>query len=488
MICDIIENTYYPADKAVYQIIEEKAREMEELDNPYMQERSTDIRDIGKRLLYAIKGIEVSTLENLPDSSIVIAYDLSPSDTAQMDRSKILGFATVTGGITSHVAIMAKSMEIPAIVGMGEMPAGIRDGMTLVLDASMGKIILNPTEKTLEEYKKKIHAIEISKAELAKLKDLPAKTIDSHRVELCANIGSTNDVENALKHGAEGIGLYRTEFLYMDKPEMPSEQEQFEAYRVVAQHMGNKSIIIRTMDIGGDKELDYLDFPDEQNPFLGWRAIRMCLDAPEIITVQLRAILRASHYGKLRIMYPMIISIEEIAKLNTILDSAKTQLRNEEIPFDENIEVGIMIETPAAAVIADKLIEHVDFFSIGTNDLTQYTLAVDRGNEKIAHLYQPLHPAVLNLIKNVIDASHRAGKWTGICGELAGNEKAAPLLVGMGVDELSMSASSIGKIKSLIRRSKQSELEILAAEILKQSVTVDILTLLDRYVIGLDQT
>lgn len=479
-ITDLIKKDRVSAEKAVNICIEQNAVEMEELDNPYMRERAADIRDIGKRLIYAIKGIELATLDNLQDQVIVFAGDLTPSDTAQMDKEKVLGFATESGGVTSHVAIMAKSMEIPAIVGMGDSIGEVIDGLSVILDASMGKVIMNPSEEVLKRYKEKIRVLEINQKELAKLKDLPAETLDGHRVELCANIGSEKDVEPSLRHGAEGVGLYRTEFLYMDRPKMPTEEEQFEAYKTVAQSMGGRSVIIRTMDIGGDKELSYFDFPEEDNPFLGWRAIRMCLDIPEFLTVQLRAILRASSFGKLRIMYPMIISVNEIKKLNDFLDSVKFKLRNEGIDFDENIEVGIMIETPAAAVIADKLIKEVDFFSIGTNDLTQYTLAVDRGNEKISHLYQPLHPAVISLIKQVIDASHEAGKWTGMCGELAGNERAALLLLGLGLDEFSMSAISIGKIKNLIRHSRYEDLTDLAAKVLEQGEISDIIDLLDQ--------
>jgi len=475
-----IKESRFSAEKSVQICIEQNAAEMEELDNPYMRERASDIRDIGKRLMYAIQGIELTTLDNLQDKVIVFAQDLTPSDTAQMDKSKVQGFVTATGGITSHVAIMAKSMEIPAIVGMGNSMVEIVDGVPVILDASMGKVIINPSETVLDSYKEEIHVLKMNQKELAKLKDLPAETLDGHCVELCANIGSDKDVEQALHHGAEGIGLYRTEFLYMDRPKMPTEEEQFEAYKSVAEAMDNRSVIIRTMDIGGDKELSYFDFPKEENPFLGWRAIRICLDRPEFLTTQLRAILRASKFGKLRIMFPMIISVREIKRLKEFINSVKFKLKNEGIGFDEKIEVGIMIETPAAAVIAEKLIKEVDFFSIGTNDLTQYTLAVDRGNEKIAHMYQPLHPAVISLIKQVIDASHNAGKWTGMCGELAGNERAALLLIGLGLDEFSMSAISIGKIKKLIRNSKYKDLKDLASKVLELGESSDIIDLLDQ--------
>ncbi|MGL1892541.1 MAG: phosphoenolpyruvate-protein phosphotransferase PtsI [Spirochaetaceae bacterium] len=479
-ILECIKLQQMAADRAANFVIEENAKEMEELDNSYMRERAADIRDIGKRLIYAIRNVELSSLDNFDQEVIVFAKDLTPSDTAQLDKSKVLGFVTETGGVTSHVAIMAKSMEIPAIVGTGNVLPNISDGDIIILDASKGCIIFEPSDEKLKEYIDKIEVQENNNNELAKLRDLPAITLDGHRVELCANIGSDKDVEPALKHGAEGVGLYRTEFLYMDRPKMPTEDEQFEAYKLVAESMGERSVIIRTMDIGGDKELDYFEFPKEDNPFLGWRAIRMCLDIPEFLTTQLRGILRASNFGKLRIMFPMIISVNEIKKLKIILESVKSELRSEGINFDEHIEVGIMIETPAAAIIANKLIKEVDFFSIGTNDLTQYTLAVDRGNEKIAHLYQPFHPAVLNLIKTVIDASHAHGKWTGMCGEFAGNEKAALLLLGMGLDEFSMSAISIGKVKNLIRKSNYSELKKLANEVLEKGEISDILNILDK--------
>ncbi len=478
-ILTLIEKELYPADRAVEQVFEENAKEMESLDNPYMQERAADIRDIGRRLLYAIKGVELTSLESLSEPVIVIAPDLTPSDTAQMDRSRVLGFATEQGGTTSHVAIMAKCMELPALVGMGEFTDTLASGDTIILDASPGgnpgKLIIHPSEPCLEEYNRRIEQFKKEQEELYKLKDLPGETTDGHRVDLCANICISQDMEGACNYGADGVGLYRTEFLFMDRKELPSEEEQFLAYKGVAEAMHGKGVIIRTLDIGGDKEIAYLDFPKEENPFLGWRGIRMCLDKPEILTTQLRAILRASVYGKLRIMYPMIIGLEEVRQLNRVLDGVKEELLAEQIPFDTEIEVGVMIETPAAAAIADALIEEVDFFSIGTNDLTQYTLAVDRGNKKIAHLYQPFHPAVLRLIKGVIDASHRAGKWTGMCGELAGDERATRFLVGMGLDEFSMSAASIGRIKAIIRESNMADLQDFAATILAKGSVSDIL-------------
>jgi len=477
---DRIYSKLMHAEKASGEVMENNAREMEALDNPYMQERAADLRDIGKRLLYCIAGVDLVSLDSLEEPVIILTEDLTPSDTAQMDKNKVLGFATQVGGPTSHVAIMARTLELPAIVGSGKALNEIKTGTSLILDGSMGKIIIDPDEKTISEYEEKIRVFMMNRESLAKLKDLPAVTLDGHRVELCANIGTDKDVEGALKHGAEGVGLYRTEFLFMDKPQMPTEEEQFSAYKTVALAMEGKGIIVRTMDIGGDKSLEYFKFPEEMNPFLGWRAIRMCLDTPQILETQLRAILRASNFGKLRIMYPMIISVKEIYKLNEVLERVKSGLREDKISFDENIEVGIMVETPASAVIARRLAKEVDFFSIGTNDLTQYTLAVDRGNEKIADLYQPLHPAVLTLIKNVIDASHAEGKWTGMCGELAGNERAAILLLGMGLDEFSMSAISIARIKNIIRNVKYEDAKILADKALEMGTTSEIIQLLDE--------
>ncbi|MBN2628206.1 MAG: phosphoenolpyruvate--protein phosphotransferase [Spirochaetales bacterium] len=471
----------FSAEKALGEVFEENAREMEELENPYMRERAADLRDIGRRLLYAVAGEELVSLDSLEEEVIVIAEDLTPSDTAQMDKKRILGFATERGGLTSHVTIMAKSLEIPAVVGAGELLSHCRDNQIAVLDGTAGSVVFDPREETRSACGEKISLLKKEREFLDRLRDLPAETLDGHRVELCANIGSERELEGVLSHGAEGIGLFRTEFLYMDKGRLPTEEEQFAVYRKVAESLGGKGIIIRTLDIGGDKDVPGLGLQKEENPFLGWRAVRMCLDLPEMFALQLRAILRASHYGKLRIMYPMVISLSEIRRLNALLGKAKDDLRAAGVPFDEDIEVGIMIETPAAALTAHILIREVDFFSIGTNDLTQYTLAVDRGNERIADLYQPLHPAVLQLIHRVILASHEEGKWTGMCGELAGDERAAPLLLGMGLDEFSMSAGSIPRIKDIIRRSSRADLRELAVRVLNAGESREILEILKAY-------
>lgn len=480
-VFEAIQTERMCAELAVKQVMEMNAREMEELDNPYMQERASDIRDIGNRMIYAVAGIELSSLEDLDEEVIILAQELTPSDTAQMDTSKVLGFVTEAGGATSHVAIMAQSLELPAVVGAGaSLLLEAVDGMLAVLDACTGEIVLNPSSETISEFMRRRDVFLEERELLSKLKDAPAITVDGHQIEICANIGSEKDVDAALANGAEGVGLFRTEFLYMDRPQFPTEEEQFEAYRTVAEKMGDRAVIIRTMDIGGDKGLSYLDFPPEENPFLGWRAIRMCLDMPEILRAQLRAILRASAHGKLRIMYPMVISVEEIRALNEVLANIKSELDVEGIPYDKAIESGIMIETPAAAFIAEDLIDEVDFFSIGTNDLTQYTLAVDRGNQKIAQLYQPFHPAVLRIIKHVIDASHKAGKWTGMCGELAGNEHAALILLGMGLDEFSMGAVNIGRIKRLIRSSSYVEVKQFTAQVLAMRTVTEIRAAVER--------
>jgi len=428
-IIDLIKKDHVTADAAAHSVVEGQAKALEELDDEYLKERAADVRDIGKRLLQNILGLHIVDLSAIADESILVAKDLTPSETAQLNLKKVLGFITDLGGRTSHTSIMARSLELPAIVGTGNVTATVKNGDFLIIDGVNNKIYVNPTDDVQEELKAIQTQYLSEKHELAKLKDLPAITLDGHQVEVCANIGTVRDVAGAERNGAEGVGLYRTEFLFMDRDSLPSEEEQFQAYKAVAEAMGSQAVIVRTMDIGGDKDLPYMNLPKEENPFLGWRAIRIAMDRKEILHAQLRAILRASAFGKLRIMFPMIISVEEVRFLKAELEMLKAQLREEGKAFDESIEVGIMVETPASAVIARHLAKEVDFFSIGTNDLTQYTLAVDRGNDLISHLYNPMTPSVLGLIKQVIDASHAEGKWTGMCGELAGDERATLLLI-----------------------------------------------------------
>ncbi len=455
----------------------------ESMDNEYMRERAADIRDVSGRLLRKLAGVEAKSMDDFTEPVILIARDLTPSDTAQLDRNKVAGFATDIGGRTSHSAIMARSMEIPAVVGLQEITSTVKQGDMVVLDGSTGAVYINPAPAVIAEYKEKINQFAAHHAQLKQLKDEPSVTADGFLVELVANIGNPKDAVAAKGNGAEGIGLYRTEFLYMKRTDLPSEDEQFEAYKAVAETFAkDQPIVIRTLDIGGDKELPYLDLPKEMNPFLGYRAIRLCLDCTDIFKTQLRAILRASAYGNIKMMYPMISSIQELRKANQLLEEVKSELTRENIAFNNAMEVGIMIEIPAAAMVADQLAKEVDFFSIGTNDLIQYTIAVDRMNEKISYLYQPFHPAVLRLIHNVIEAAHQEGKWVGMCGEMAGNLTAIPLLLGMGLDEFSMSASSILPARALIRTLKKSEMQHLASIALQMDTAEEIKSFIEKQV------
>jgi phosphoenolpyruvate-protein phosphotransferase (PTS system enzyme I) len=481
-IRSFIKDNKATADKAVYEVIEQYAKMMADLDDPYLRERATDFRDIGTRLVKNVLGIAVVNLSTIDEEVILVAKDLTPSETAQINLKYVLGFVTDIGGRTSHTSIMARSLELPAIVGTNDITERVKNGDMLVLDAINNQIIINPTAEQLTEAKQFQAQFQAEKDELAKLKDLPAITLDGHQVEVCANIGTVKDTEGAIRNGAEGVGLYRTEFLFMDRDALPTEDEQFKAYKEVAEAMPDQPIIVRTMDIGGDKELPYMNFPKEMNPFLGWRAVRIFFDREDIMHAQLRAILRASAFGKLRIMFPMIISVEEFRSLKATVEKLKAELRTEGKAFDESIEVGIMIETPAAAVMAHHLAKEVDFFSIGTNDLTQYTLAVDRGNEMISAMYNPLSPSVLTLIKMVIDASHDNGKWTGMCGELAGDERATLLLLGMGLDEFSMSSISVPRIKKLIRNTNFEDVKAMADQALSYATAAEIEACVDNFI------
>lgn len=453
----------------------------EAMDNEYMRERAADIRDVGKRILNILMGIEAASIAEIDRECIIVIYDLTPSDTAQMDKEKVLGFATDIGGRTSHSAIMARSLEIPAVVGLSNITTTVKSGDMLILDGEEGIVIVNPDEETIAKYREKQAKIAEYKRELATLKDAESITVDGRKVELAANIGTPSNVEGALKNGAEGVGLFRTEFLYMDKESLPTEEEQFESYKAVLEGMEGRPVVIRTLDIGGDKKLPYLKIDEEMNPFLGYRAIRLCLDRKDIFKTQLRALFRASVYGNLKIMFPMISGVAELRQAKAVVEEVKNELRNEGIAFSNDVEIGIMIEIPSAAVISDLLAKEVDFFSIGTNDLIQYTCAVDRMNEKISYLYDPFHPAVLRLIKTVIDNAHKEGKWVGMCGEMAGDARIIPVLLGFGLDEFSMSASSILNARKLIRSLRYEDAKVMADEILNMPTSEEIMAKIQNF-------
>ena len=467
-IKSLVETSHTNVVAATAQTIETFANIFLGMEDPYMRERGADIKDIGDRLMRNMLGMNPRGLSHISGEVILVAQDLAPSDTASLDKNVVKGIVTAAGGPTSHAAIMARTLEIPAVMGVGDIESFV-DGDKAVVLGTDGIVEINPSDADWDEYTNQAAAFQEELKRLRESANLEATTTDGHHVELFGNIGKAKDAKNALTMGAQGIGLYRTEFLYMENDELPAEDVQFEEYKKVAQDMKGTPVIIRTMDIGGDKELKCLDLPSEMNPFLGYRAIRISLNRPDIFKVQLRALLRASAFGDIHIMYPMIASVEEVKQANAMLDECKDELTAEGKEFNKDIKVGIMIEVPAAAVISPILAKYVDFFSIGTNDLCQYTLAVDRMNEAIGSLYQPLHPGVLRLIKHVIDASHEQGKFTGMCGELASDPVATMILLGLGLDEFSMTASSIPLIKNILRSVSKAECE----EVANKALTMD---------------
>ncbi|MDR7076478.1 phosphotransferase system enzyme I (PtsI) [Neobacillus niacini] len=472
---DKIKSENVNAEAALKETADMFVTMFEQMDNEYMKERAADIRDVTKRVLSHLLGVQLVNPSMIAEEVIIVAEDLTPSDTAQLNRQYVLGFTTDIGGRTSHSAIMARSMEIPAVVGTKTATEEINNGDLVIVDGLKGEVHINPTPELVEEYRKIHEQYEAQKTEWAKLVNEKTVSADDHHVELAANIGTPNDLKGVIENGGDGVGLYRTEFLYMGRDQLPTEEEQFDAYKAVLEGMNGKPVVVRTLDIGGDKELPYLQLPKELNPFLGFRAIRLCLEEQDIFRTQLRALLRASRYGNLKIMFPMIATLDEFREAKAILEDEKQKLIDSGQKISDSIELGIMVEIPSTAILADQFAKEVDFFSIGTNDLIQYTMAADRMNQRVSYLYQPYSPSILRLVKMVIDAAHAEGKWAGMCGEMAGDETAIPLLLGLGLDEFSMSATSILKARSQIKKLSKVEMEKLAKQVLNMQTTAQVI-------------
>ncbi len=478
---EMIKSDSVNADYACHEVSSMFINMFEGMDDPYFKERAADIKDVSYRLTCHILGLEMADLSLINEKVIIVAHDLTPSDTAQLNKEFTLGFATAIGGRTSHSAIMARSLEIPAIVGISGLLEQVNHGDLIALDAIDGELHLNPTEEQIKDFEKKAERYEKLKESLKVLKDAESITTDGHHVELVANIGTPNDVDGVLNNGGEGVGLYRTEFLYMDAKDFPTEEDQYTAYKTVLERMGKKPVVVRTLDIGGDKELSYLDLPHEMNPFLGYRAIRLCLDRPELFKTQIRSLLRASVHGNLCIMFPMIATLDEFRAAKKFVKDTEAELKAEGIEVAK-YQLGIMVEIPAAAVLADQFAKEVDFFSIGTNDLIQYSMAADRMSEKVSYLYQPFNPSLLRLIKMTIDGAHKEGKWCGMCGEMAGEPYAVPLLLGLGLDEFSMSATSILQARKIVRSLSYKDMQDLSAKAINLSTMEDVLDLVKKNV------
>ena len=477
-VISMIQNDQVNAEYALATVANNYISMFESLEDEYMRERAADIKDVTTRIKYHILGINVADLSDIDEEVIIVAHDLTPSDTAQLDKKYTKGFATEIGGRTSHSAIMARSLEIPAVVGVHGILNEVNHGDMLILDALKGEVLVNPDEETIKEYQTKAQQYAKEVAELKVLKDKPTITLDGHKVELVGNIGTPNDVDGVIANGGEGVGLYRTEFLYMNSNELPTEDEQFEAYKKVLSAMEGKQVVVRTLDIGGDKKLPYLPIDPEMNPFLGYRAIRLCLDRKDIFRTQLRALIRASAYGKLCIMFPMIATINEFKEAKALYEEEKANLIAEGVKVSDDIQVGMMVEIPAAAVLADQFAKYADFFSIGTNDLIQYSMAADRMSEKVSYLYQPFNPSILKLIKMTIDGAHSQGKWCGMCGEMAGEPDAMSVLMGLGLDEFSMSATSILKARKVATNISYAEMKEMANKALQCQRAEEVLELI----------